>query len=88
MKGSDLALEQLETAVKPPGSPSNGDLRLNPMWNPLRGDSRFENRRLPRAEVKSEVAGVPPASLAPTSNQPTRLPLQSCGKRSEIGDQR
>jgi TolB-like protein/Tfp pilus assembly protein PilF len=38
----DLALEQLETALKPPGSPSYGDLRLNPMWDPLRGDPRFQ----------------------------------------------
>jgi len=27
---------------KPPGSPSYGDLRLNPMWDALRGDPRFE----------------------------------------------
>src|SRR5262249_19208968 len=31
----ELALQQLEILVKLPGSPSYGDLRLNPMWDPL-----------------------------------------------------
>ncbi len=45
----DLALEQLETALKPPGSPSYGDLRLNPMWDPAARRSAFsENCRLAR----------------------------------------
>jgi serine/threonine protein kinase/tetratricopeptide (TPR) repeat protein len=39
---TDLALEQLEAVTKNPGGPSYGELRLNPMWDPLRGDSRFE----------------------------------------------
>jgi serine/threonine protein kinase/Tfp pilus assembly protein PilF len=38
----ELALQQLEILAKLPGSPSYGDLRLNPMWDPLRGDPRFE----------------------------------------------
>ena len=38
----ELALEQLETVTKSPGGPSYGELRLNPMWDPLRGDPRFE----------------------------------------------
>ena len=38
----ELALEQLEALAKEPGSHSYGDLRLNPMWDPLRGDPRFE----------------------------------------------
>jgi TolB-like protein len=38
----ELALEQLEAVARIPGGPSYGDLRLNPMWDPLRGDPRFE----------------------------------------------
>jgi serine/threonine-protein kinase len=38
----ELALEQLEVVARIPGGPSYGDLRLNPMWDPLRGDPRFE----------------------------------------------
>src|SRR5438034_1012651 len=39
----ELALEHLEVVARIPGGPSYGDLRLNPMWDPLRGDPRFEN---------------------------------------------
>src|SRR5207247_7504009 len=38
----DLAIEQLETLAKIPAGPSYGDLRLNPNWDPLRGDPRFQ----------------------------------------------
>jgi serine/threonine-protein kinase len=38
----DLAIEQLEIATKIPSGPGYGDLRLAPMWDPLRGDPRFE----------------------------------------------
>src|SRR5262249_9580310 len=38
----DLALGQLEAVAKMPNGPSYGDLLLNPMWDPLRGDPRFE----------------------------------------------
>jgi len=38
----EVALGQLEALVKTPGSPTYGDFRLNPMWDPLRGDPRFE----------------------------------------------
>jgi hypothetical protein len=37
-----LALEQLEAVARIPGGPSYGQLRLDPMWDPLRGDPRFE----------------------------------------------
>jgi tetratricopeptide (TPR) repeat protein len=38
----ELALDQLEAVAKNPGGPTYGDLRLNPMWDPVRGDPRFE----------------------------------------------
>src|SRR5437762_1768373 len=38
----DLAVEQLETLAKIPAGPSYGDIRLNPNWDPLRGDPRFQ----------------------------------------------
>jgi TolB-like protein/Tfp pilus assembly protein PilF/predicted Ser/Thr protein kinase len=39
---TDLALEQLEALTKTPGGPSYGELRLDPMWDLLRGNPRFE----------------------------------------------
>ena len=38
----ELALGQLEALTKTPGQYTYGDFRLNPMWDPLRGDPRFE----------------------------------------------
>ena len=38
----ELALRQLETFAKTPGFHTYGNLRLSPMWDPLRGDPRFE----------------------------------------------
>ena len=38
----DLALQLLETAVRTPAGASYGELRLNPYWDPLRDDERFE----------------------------------------------
>ncbi len=38
----DLALEQLETVLKNPSYLSYGQLKLQPYWDPLRGDPRFE----------------------------------------------
>src|SRR5438876_7426342 len=38
----ELALEHLEAIATVPCGPSYGDLRLSPLWDPLRGDARFE----------------------------------------------
>jgi tetratricopeptide (TPR) repeat protein len=38
----DLACEQLAMAIRGPSSLSYGQLKLIPLWDPLRGDPRFE----------------------------------------------
>jgi serine/threonine-protein kinase len=38
----DKAIEQLATTAKIPGHLNYGDLRLDPVWDPLRADRRFE----------------------------------------------
>ena len=38
----DLALERLDSVSKIPCGPSYGELRLDPEWDSLRGDPRFE----------------------------------------------
>jgi TolB-like protein len=38
----DLAIDQLKATLSKPGDGSYGDLRLNPCWDRLRGDWRFE----------------------------------------------
>ena len=38
----DLAFEQLAATARIPSPVTYGDLRLNPCWDPLRGDPRFE----------------------------------------------
>ena len=39
---NNLACEQLATAIRYPTSPSYGQLKLLPFWDPLRGDPCFE----------------------------------------------
>jgi hypothetical protein len=38
----DFACEQLAMAIHGPSSLSYGQLKLMPVWDPLRGDPRFE----------------------------------------------
>jgi serine/threonine protein kinase/tetratricopeptide (TPR) repeat protein len=51
----DLAMEQLEIVVKIPAGPSYGELRLNPIWDSLRDDPRFD-------EI---IASLAPKEIAP-----------------------
>jgi len=54
----DLALEQLEVVNKLVSGPSYGELHLNPDWDPLRGDPRFE--KLVEEVKKPAVLESPP----------------------------
>ena len=46
----DHAIEQLSSIIHVPGGPRFGDLKLNPMWDDLRGDPRFEQIMATAAE--------------------------------------
>jgi serine/threonine protein kinase/tetratricopeptide (TPR) repeat protein len=52
----DLAIEQLKTVAKIPAGASYGELRLDPLWDPLRGDPRFE-KIVASLAPKETVAG-------------------------------
>ena len=39
---TDNAIEQLAATAKLPGHLNYGELQLDPMWDPLRGDRRFQ----------------------------------------------
>ena len=57
----DLATEQVEIVAKIPAGPTYGELRLSPVWDPLRGDPRFErNRRFTRPEGSNFQIALPP----------------------------
>jgi hypothetical protein len=38
----DLAFQQLAISVKTPGGITYGELKLNPAWDPIRHDPRFD----------------------------------------------
>jgi hypothetical protein len=38
----DLAIKQLDIVAGKPNGPPYGWLRLSPLWDPIRGDPRFE----------------------------------------------
>ena len=53
------AFDRLGEVVNAPGGPSYGFLRLHPLWDPLRGDGRFEafvNRSAPPDLQKAPAA--------------------------------
>src|SRR5205809_3088853 len=59
---NDLACEQLASAIRRPSSLSYGQLKLLPIWDPLRGDARFEQLV---EEAKQPVALEPITQSAP-----------------------
>jgi TolB-like protein/lipoprotein NlpI len=64
---NDLACEQLASALRYPSSPSYGDLKLLPWWDPLRGDPRFEklvNQILPPGVIPAGTTSIPEKSIA------------------------
>ena len=63
----DLACEQLASALRYPSSPSYGDLKLLPWWDPLRGDPRFEklvNQILPPGVIPAGTTSILDKSIA------------------------
>jgi serine/threonine protein kinase/TolB-like protein/lipopolysaccharide biosynthesis regulator YciM len=52
----DRAIERLTEAVKLPNDVSYGNLRLNPLWDPLRGDPRFEALVASLAPKETQIA--------------------------------
>jgi len=74
---NDLACEQLATALRYPASPSYGQLKLLPWWDPLRGDRRFE-------EI---VASLAPGGGAESENIPEKsiavLPFENLSHDKE-----
>ena len=72
---NDLACEQLAIAIRPPSRLSYGQLELLPLWDPLRGDPRFEKI----------VASLAPeqASTTQTSNTDTGRDRRAASNRGQ-----
>ena len=73
----ELALGQLEALSKTPGYHTYGNLRLSPLWDPLRGDPRFEKIvAFPCPKIVSGLSTTPKisegrsSSLAPKEAAP------------------
>jgi TolB-like protein/Tfp pilus assembly protein PilF len=78
----DLAFQQLSMAVRLPGSGgslSYGELKLNPWWDPLRGDPRFEKLL---EEAKQPVAIETTTSSAPEESIAV-LPFENLSNEKE-----
>src|SRR5438445_2008781 len=75
----DLAIEQLKTLAKIPAGAKYGELRLDPFWDPLRGDPRFEKL--------VEEAKQPIASELVEESEPQKsiavLPFENLSKDEE-----
>ena len=55
----DRAIERLAEIAKLPNDISYGHLRLNPLWDPLRGDPRFEAIVASLAPKETALTGHP-----------------------------
>ncbi len=53
----DAAFKQLETSVQNPVGITYGELKLDPTWDSLRGDPRFEKLVVSLAPKSSSKAG-------------------------------
>jgi TolB-like protein/Flp pilus assembly protein TadD len=72
----DLAIEQLETLAKIPAGVTYGELRLDPHWDPLRRDPRFEKIVASLAPSASALTPFPEKSIAV-------LPLENLSDEKE-----
>ena len=70
---NDLACEQLATALRYPASPSYGQLKLLPWWDPLRGDPRFEKIVSSLAPEPSETVPEKSIAVLPFANRSPEL---------------
>ena len=75
----ERALEQLEIVAAIPGGPTYGDLLLNPCWDDLRGDKRFD-KIVAAAKAASKYV------LTPSSEKSIAvLPFENLSKEEENG---
>ena len=59
---TDLAMQRLALATELPTRLNYGHLKLNPLWDPMRNDPRFEkiiSPLAPKTEAKANEAGAP-----------------------------
>ena len=72
----DLACEQLARVIRRPSSPSYGQLKLLPFWDPLRGDPRFEKLVEEAKQPVALTASASGALSAPTLRRRRRKALR------------
>src|SRR6202008_395597 len=80
----DLAFQHLAVSAKTPGGVNYGWLKLDPRWDPLRADPRFESLvaqlaprvRKPMRPFDRRVAGADPSSVTcdpPARSRPEKI---------------
>ena len=52
----DLAIQQLAISAQDPIGVNYGDLKLNPIWDPLRGDPHFQRKSSPRSRRSRQIS--------------------------------
>ncbi len=80
----DLALKQLDIVSKLPSGPSYGELRLDPEWDSLRGDPRFE--KIVASLAPKEICSGRRARLQPTQKAAVRPPLHLPSSRRAVSE--